>query len=169
MPKLTSAAAATVAVLVVGMLASGCSGSTPPIEVPTRSADPRSLPEPTLDDAVVWADAVIPENALGGAAWTQREAGVLAPGNEPIITVPADQAPAVVTIACVSGSGAELSYAVTAAGTDVERGEITCAAVDARAEPHTIADVPADATVELTSSASGLFVYAVAPDADPSR
>lgn len=169
MPKLIPAAAACVAVLAFGMLTSGCAQRTAPVEIPTRSDDPRTLPRPTADDAAVWADGVIPENALGGAAWTQREAGVLDPGREPVISVGPDEAPAVVTIACVSGGGGTLSYTVTAAGADTDGGEIPCAAVDETARTHTIPAVPADATVELSASATGLFVYAVSPDTDGAR
>jgi hypothetical protein len=169
MPKLTSAAAAGAAVLVVGMLASGCAQETAPVEIPTRSDDPRTLPQPTADDARQWADTVIPENALGGASWTQREAGVLEPGSEAIISVTAGEAPAVVTIACVTGSGSELAYTVTADGAAVESGKVPCAAVDGNAEPHGIRDVPAAAPVELSASATGLFVYAVTPDRHPER
>lgn len=169
MPKLFSAAAAGVAVLAVGMLTCGCAERTPPVEIPPRSSDPGTLPRPTADDAVRWADTVIPENALGGATWTQRETGVLEPGREPIISVTAAEAPAIVTIACVSGSGGDLAYTVAAAGKVLASGEVVCAAVDENAEPHGIRDVPADATVELTASAAGLFVYSVTPDRDPAR
>ncbi|RKE64316.1 hypothetical protein DEU36_1539 [Microbacterium sp. AG238] len=168
MPKLTSVAAG-IAVLAVGVLASGCAQRTQPVEIPAPSDDTRTLPRPTADDAQRWADAVIPENALGGASWTQRETGVLEPGGEPIISVSAGEAPAVVTIACVTGSGSRLSYAVSAGGETLESGEVTCAAVDENAEAHPIRDVPADATVELTASATGLFVYAVTPDRHPER
>lgn len=169
MPKLTPAAAACVAVLAFGMLTSGCAQRSAPVEIPTRSDDPRTLPRPTADDAAMWADGVIPENALGGATWTQREAGVLDPGREPVISVAADEAPAVVTIACVSGDGGTLSYTVTVAGSDTDTGEIPCAAVDEPARAHAIPAVPADATVELSAGATGLYVYAVSPDTDPAR
>ncbi|QCR39321.1 hypothetical protein C1N74_02020 [Microbacterium sp. SGAir0570] len=169
MPKLTSVSAAGIAMLAVGMLACGCAERTPPVEVATPSDDARTLPRPTADDAQRWADTVIPENALGGASWTQREAGVLDPGGEPIIAVTAAEAPAIVTIACVTGSGSQLTYTVTANGETLDSGEATCAAVDENAEAHSIRDVPADATVELSASATGLFVYAVTPDRHPER
>ncbi|MFS0713807.1 hypothetical protein ABC195_07975 [Microbacterium sp. 2P01SA-2] len=169
MPKPTSFAAAGIAVLAVGMLASGCAERTPPVEIPTPSDDARTLPRPTADDAQRWADTVIPENALGGASWTQREAGVLQPGGEPIISVAAGEAPALVSIACVTGSGSRMTYTVTAGGEAVDSGDVACAAVDENAEVHSIHDVPADATVELSASATGLFVYAVTPDRHPER
>ncbi|SDQ66192.1 hypothetical protein [Microbacterium sp. cf332] len=169
MPKLLPAAAACIAVLTFGMLASGCAQRTAPVEIPTRSDDPTTLPRPTADDAQRWADTVIPENALGGATWTQREAGVLEPGREPLITVAADEAPATVTIACVSGGGDDLAFTVVAGGATLDRGDVRCAAVDDDAEPLSIPDVPADATVELEAGATGLFVYTVSPNRDPAR
>ncbi|QLD11572.1 hypothetical protein [Microbacterium oleivorans] len=169
MPKPTPAAAACIAVLALGLLTSGCSQRTAPVEIPTRSDDPQSLPRPTAEDAAAWADGVIPENALGGASWTQRASGVLDPGREPLIFVAADEAPALVSIACVTGADSTLSYTVTVAGDDIDRGDIPCAAVDEIASAHTLHDVPAEATVELDAGASGLFVYAVSPDADPAR
>lgn len=172
MPKVSAAAAcaaACAAALSIGLLATGCSGRSAPVEIPARSDDPRTLPHPTANDAARWADTVIPDNAIGGTSWSQRQAGVLEPGREPVITVPAEQAPAIVTIACVSGAGGELAYTVTADDSTLDTGEIPCASVDGTAEPRSIRGVPADATVELTAGDTGLYVYAVSPDAATDR
>lgn len=165
----STVAAACIALLSVGLLATGCAERSGPIQIPTRSDDPGTLPHPTVSDAVAWADGVIPDNAVGGTGWSQREAGVLEPGREPVITVSSDEAPALVSIACVSGAGGSMAYVVTVAGSPDDRGEVPCAAVDGTAAPQTLRDVPADATVALTAPGTGLFVYAVARDVDPSR
>ncbi|MEH3089841.1 MAG: hypothetical protein PGN24_09685 [Microbacterium arborescens] len=162
-------AAACIALLTLGLVTTGCAERSGPIEIPTRSDDPGSLPRPTMADAVAWADGVIPDNAVGGTGWTQRQAGVLEPGREPLITVTSDEAPALVSIACISGAGGPMAYVVTVDGAQIDHGDVPCAAVDGTAAPQTLRDVPAEATIAFTAPGTGLFVYAVGRDRDPSR
>ena len=166
-PKFRSAAAGCATALAIGVLASGCTGRTGPVEVPTQNDVTQTLAEPTPDDAVQWADGVIPDNAVGGTRYVTREAGVLEPGAEPVVVLAGDAGSSSVTLACATRPESALSYAVVVSGAAVDEGTTECPRPGDPAQPHTIAGVPAGASVMLSAERSGLFVYAVTPETDP--
>lgn len=197
MPKLRTVAAAAAALLALGLSTTACSGRTDPVEIPTTPTDRPEHVEPTPADADAWADGILPDNAVGGSPYTAREAGVLQPGAEPVITLadaagpgpdtgsggpagsggsggsggsagPSGEAPLVtVTIACVTGAASTLGYTVSSPDGVLGEGEVACPAVGGRAQPHSIPGLPREAVVELDADAVGLYVWAVQPATDP--
>lgn len=171
MPKLRIVAVGAAALLALGLSTTACSGPTGPLEIPTTPGDQPERVDPTPADADAWADGILPENSVGGSPYTAREAGVLQPGAEPLIslaeTVGADALLATVTIACVTAEASVLDYTVTSADGVLGAGEVACPAAGERAEPHRIPDLPREATVELAADAVGLYVWAAQPATDP--